>query len=94
MPTIYSYGACRSLHVRPGAGSDTEGDVELGDGALEGLADQVGVDGRAVVLGEHAAVVAALAGGHALFELAAAVAVPTRRRSGGPGRCCGGWWGS
>ena len=50
--------------------------------------------GEPSVLGEHAAVVAALAGGHALFELAAAVAVPTRRRSGGPGRCCGGWWGS
>ena len=58
------------------------GDVEPGDSALEGLADQVGVDGRAVGLGEHVAVIAALAGGHALFELAAAVAAQLGHGSG------------
>ena len=43
---------------------------------------KVGVDGGAVGLGEHVAVVAALAGGHALLELAAAVAAQLGDGSG------------
>lgn len=58
------------------------GHVELGDGAPERLADVVRVDGRAVGLGEHVAVVAASPGGHALFELVPAVAAQFRDGEG------------
>lgn len=42
----------------------------LGEEAFEGLADEVGVDGRSVGFGEDVAAFVATAGGHAVFELA------------------------